>query len=254
MFHAMKRKFKHPAPGKLVHVKGHELHVYSEGQGKNTFVFMSGGGTRFPTLDFKPLWSILSTRSKIAVVEKAGYGWSDITKQSRDLDTILSETRETLKLAEIIAPYILVPHSMSGLEAIYWAQIYPDEVKAIIGLDPAIPEAYDNFRLPPLPLLSAVAFLSRYNILNPDIVNEVKHVKKNAQKVKQHALPSNTPIYFFISNGKGVGVKNWEGLLVNYLSNFKAQKHMSLDCGHYIHRYEAEKIASEVISFVEGIV
>ena len=32
---------------------------------------------------------------------------------------------------------------MSGLEAIYWAQNYPDEVKAIIGLDPCTPEAID---------------------------------------------------------------------------------------------------------------
>jgi hypothetical protein len=28
---------------------------------------------------------------------------------------------------------------MSGLEAIYWAQKYPDEVIAIIGLDPTTP-------------------------------------------------------------------------------------------------------------------
>lgn len=37
---------------------------------------------------------------------------------------------------------MLVPQSMSGLEAIYWAQKYPDEVKAIIGLDAAVPDVY----------------------------------------------------------------------------------------------------------------
>ncbi|MCR5794006.1 MAG: alpha/beta hydrolase, partial [Solobacterium sp.] len=43
----------------------------------------------------------------------------------------------------IEGPYILVPHSASGLEAVYWAGKYPDEVEAIIGLDPAVPKQYD---------------------------------------------------------------------------------------------------------------
>ena len=41
-----------------------------------------------------------------------------------------------------MGPYILVPHSLSGLEAIRWKQKYPDEVKAIIGLDMATPKTY----------------------------------------------------------------------------------------------------------------
>jgi pimeloyl-ACP methyl ester carboxylesterase len=36
-------------------------------------------------------------------------------------------------------PYVLFPHSMAGLEAIYWAKQHPDEVEAIIGLDPLVP-------------------------------------------------------------------------------------------------------------------
>ena len=246
----MKRKFKDPAPGKLVNVNGHDLHVYTEGTGENTFVFMSGSGTRFPTLDFKPLWSILSVNHKIAVIEKAGYGWSDITKSSRDLDTMLDESREALKLAGLTAPYILVPHSMSGLEAVYWGQKYSDEVKAIIGLDPAVPEFYEKAKL-----VNTIAFLSRYDILTPDMVNELRCVKNNAVKVKNNPVPAHIPTYFFISNGKGtpVPVKDWEEVLVSYLTHFKIKKHMSLDCGHYVHTHETEKIASEIKSFIEDV-
>ena len=32
---------------------------------------------------------------------------------------------------------------MSGLEAVHWANRYPDEVNAIIGLDPAMPPIYE---------------------------------------------------------------------------------------------------------------
>ena len=249
----MKRKFKHPAPGKMVNVDGYNMHVFSEGQGDHTFVLMAGSGTRFPTTDFKPLWSLLSTHSKVAIVDRAGYGWSDITKKSRDLDTMLDESREALKQAGLTAPYILVPHSMSGLEAIYWGQKYPDEVQAIIGLDPAVPEYYEKVKLPPLFVFSIISYLSRYNILTPDMVNEAKHIKENAQKIKNNPLPSHIPIYYFISNGKGLRVENWEEILVNFLSNFKNHKHMTLDCGHYVHKHEAEKIASEIKLFIENV-
>ena len=40
-----------------------------------------------------------------------------------------------LDKAGIQDPYVLCPHSLSGLEALYWAQKYPDEVEAIVGLD-----------------------------------------------------------------------------------------------------------------------
>ena len=36
---------------------------------------------------------------------------------------------------------------MSGLEALYWAQKYPDEVSAIIGLDMAVPEYYGSMNI-----------------------------------------------------------------------------------------------------------
>ena len=36
---------------------------------------------------------------------------------------------------------------MSGLEALYWAQKYPEEVTAIIGLDMAVPQYYNNMKI-----------------------------------------------------------------------------------------------------------
>jgi len=130
--------------GQLVEVNGHKMHVYTEGNGEETLVFMSGGGTSSPVLDFKSLYSLLSDKYRIIVIEKAGYGFSEITDTDRHIDTILSETREALLKSGVEGPYILFPHSMSGIEALNWAQVYPDEIKAIIGLDMAVPSAYEN--------------------------------------------------------------------------------------------------------------
>ena len=101
--------------GALVEVNGHNMSVYIEGKGDKTLVFLSGGGTCSPILDFKSLYSLLTDEYKIVVVEKFGYGFSDVVDEKRDIDTILSETRMALDKAEVQGPYILCPHSMSGL-------------------------------------------------------------------------------------------------------------------------------------------
>ena len=141
--------------GELVEVKGHNMSIYTEGEGDKTLVFLSGSGTCSPILDFRSLYSLLSNEFKhrlpneykIVVVEKFGYGFSDDVDETRDIDTILGETRMALNKAGIRGPYVLCPHSMSGLEALYWAQRYPEEVEAIIGLDMAVPEYYDEMQI-----------------------------------------------------------------------------------------------------------
>ena len=60
--------------GQIVEVDDHDMSVYIEGTGDTTLVFMSGGGTCSPILDFKSLYSLLSDKYKIVVVEKFGYG------------------------------------------------------------------------------------------------------------------------------------------------------------------------------------
>jgi len=289
----MGKYIKHEALGKFVEVNGHKMHVFCTGQGKDTFVFMSGHGTSCPTLDFKPLWSILSGEYKIVVVERAGYGWSEATNTSRDLDTVLDETRKALKLSDIEAPFILAPHSVSGLEAIYWAQKYPKEIKAIIGLDSAIPEVYneDNIlKMPSARVISIMGFLAKIGIHKPfskaickkepavcsgyltkadieayverfrkstltsDMLNEAKYIRQNANKVNNDLIPSNTPIYVFISKDNEKVIANWSKLLSDYVSAFKNGKYMILDCGHYLHAYEPEKIAKEINDFISNIV
>lgn len=85
-------------------------------------------------------YSRLSDKFQIAVVEKFGYGFSDVVDKGRDIDSIL--------------------------EALYWPQKYPDEVTAIIGLDMAVPEYYDsmNINIPAISDSDAV----KYGTLSDD--------------------------------------------------------------------------------------
>ena len=124
-----------------------EINVYTEGSGEDTYVFMSGSGIAAPVYELKGLYSKFAKENKIAVIERAGYGYSDVFHDDRDIDTILEQSRKSLMESGNKPPYILVPHSVSGIEAIYWAQKYPSEVKGIIALDIGLPHQYVTHKM-----------------------------------------------------------------------------------------------------------
>ena len=44
-------------PGQMIDVDGHQMHVYSVGEGDKTLVLMAASGTVCPSLDFKNLYT-----------------------------------------------------------------------------------------------------------------------------------------------------------------------------------------------------
>lgn len=270
--------------GKLVEVDEHKMSIFIAGKGDRTIVFLSGGGTPSPILDFKALTSRLTDSYRIVVIEKFGYGFSDDVKEERPIAKILENSRAALQKAGVEGPYVLLPHSISGIEAIYWAQQYPDEVSAIIGLDMAMPAVYDNYPLnPPLiDWLHAIASLgltrwfpkivdkglfkhnqlteqekSSYRAifhrrpLSDNVVQEVKAIKANSRLVKKGKIPQ-VPTLLFTSNGQGtnLGSKKWQQLQKDYAKEVKGSQIISLNVPHYVHDYAYEKIAVAIKTFL----
>jgi len=170
------------AEGVLTHSNGTSIHVYQEGTGKDTYIFMSGSGIAAPMYELRGLYREFSQENKIAVVERAGYGYSDVSGDDRDIDTILEQTREALVQSGSKPPYVLVPHSIAGIEAIYWAQKYPAEVKGIIALDIGLPQQYvahpfgfmDSVMARGTNLLTAVGFhrFAPSMVYNPEVLRQ----------------------------------------------------------------------------------
>ncbi|ANU54416.1 alpha/beta hydrolase [Acutalibacter muris] len=271
--------------GQMVEVDGHDMSVYVEGTGGTTLVFMSGGGTCSPILDFKSLYSLLSDRYQIAVVEKFGYGFSDVVDKDRGIDSILEDTRAALSASGLAAPYVLCPHSMSGLEALYWARKYPDEVSAIIGLDMAVPEYYDSMDIN-IPLMRIAGWAANMGVTRfiPGIsdsdaikhgalseeekeiykavfysrtatatmINEMEGVKENADKVDSMGVPQ-LPILLFVSDGSGgtgFDKDTWRRIPIEYISQVDEGEYIELDCPHYVHDYEYKAISENILSFL----
>ena len=268
--------------GQMVEVDGHMMCVYEEGKGEHTLVFLSGSGTASPILDFKSLYSLLKDDYHIVVIEKFGYGFSDVVDDERSFDTILRQDREALEKAGIEGPFVLCPHSMSGLEAIMWAQDYPDEVEAIIGLDMVLPRTYDGFDFEGIFRYEKLAAFARElgivrffysdsslpsalskdekelyraiacrKAVNIDVINEGRAIPEAVREIDSKPKPD-VPMIMFISDGRETKGTNWVENHYEYASDLTDAKVIELDCGHYVHNFMQDQIAEEIRIMVKS--
>ena len=89
--------------------------------------------------------------------------------------------------------------------------------------------------------------LRRRNAMNPCYQNEAKALLKNA-KLVHRAETIACPILMFVSDGKQVSA-GW----IEHEREFAEQTNariIYLNCGHYIHYYESERISREIRAFV----
>ena len=266
--------------GELVTINGHKIHVYRDGRADApTIVFMSGHCTIAPVYDFKVLYEKLLPNFRIIVIEKFGYGYSDIFDSPCDIDTLVSIQRQALATLGEAGPYILAPHSMSGIEAIRWKQKFPDEICGIVGIDMATPLSFSvwtdkqikqtvllmkilrGLRL--ASVLSSVSVLSlteeeleqhqllkKRNTFNICCINEAREVLNNAKVVGEDGNIQ-CPTLMFSSNGEDQE-KDWVVNQEKFASSMGARL-ISYDCGHYIHHFKSDEMCNEIIEFVNSL-
>ena len=267
--------------GKKVVVNGHQMNVYIKGEGSETIVFLSGAGIASPILDFKNLTDSLSKKYKVVVVERAGYGYSEDSNQSRDVLTVLSETRQALSQAEVSGPYVIVSHSMASLESLAWQEKYPDEVKALVGLDWALPASYedlkDNQTLITVAYWSSKIGLLRYfpesfyiknltlteserqqykllaykQLISQAMLHESRLVKENAKKVPSSINPK-IPTLLLVSNGDGTSFSQseWQHYAERFASGQSNVQVIYMDAPHDLYHYQNNELVSRIEEFL----
>ena len=266
--------------GEFVTINEHKMHVYRDGNADApAIVFMSGHCTVSPVYDFKVLYEKLLPNFRVIVIEKFGYGYSDIFDSPCDIDTLVSVQRQALDALGEVGPYILAPHSMSGIEAIRWKQKFPEEVAAIIGIDMATPLSFSVWTdkqikqtvllmkvlrfLRLASALSAVSNLSlmedefeqhkllkKRNTFNICCINEAREVLNNARVVGEDG-DIQCPTLMFSSNGEDQE-KNWVENQEKFASSMGARL-ISYDCSHYIHHFKSDEMCKEIIEFVNSL-
>ena len=269
--------------GKKVVVNGHQMNVYIKGEGSETIVFLSGAGIASPILDFKNLTDSLSKKYKVVVVERAGYGFSEDSDQSRDVMEVLSETRQALSQAEVSGPYVIVSHSMASLESLAWQEKYPDEVKALVGLDWALPASYEDLK-DNQALLTAAYWSSKIGLLryfpesfyikNPTLteaerqqykllaykqlmsqamLHESRLAKENAKKVSSSINPK-IPALLLVSNGEGTSFSQseWQHYAMRFASEQSNVQVIYIDAPHDLYHYQSHEVITRIEEFLEN--
>ncbi|MBO4591986.1 MAG: alpha/beta hydrolase [Eubacterium sp.] len=84
----------------------------------------------------------LSDKYKIVIYEPLGYGLSDETTRTRTSENYCLELHELISSLGY-DKYTLIGHSISGIYALKYANMYPEEVEAFIGIDSSVPKQTD---------------------------------------------------------------------------------------------------------------
>ena len=127
------------AYGQAVEVNGKTMVVDIQGEeNETTIILLPGSASASPVLEFLPLAEALSKHYRVITIEPFGYGLSDTTNTSRDLDTVVNELHQCVSTLGYDR-YYLMAHSLSGLYSLYWANTYPEEVLGFIGIDCSVP-------------------------------------------------------------------------------------------------------------------
>jgi pimeloyl-ACP methyl ester carboxylesterase len=126
------------ASDQMVDLGGFKLHVSVSGQGSPAVVFDTGLGDTLDTWGDLP--AFLAETNQVVTYTRAGHGRSEPGPQPRDSRRLAEELHCLLGKLAVAPPYLLVGHSLGGVNIRFFADLYPDEVAGLIFVDPTTEE------------------------------------------------------------------------------------------------------------------
>jgi pimeloyl-ACP methyl ester carboxylesterase len=127
----------YPAPGQMVSVSGHNMHLYCTGKAGGPTVVMDaglGGGV----LDWQTVQPKVATFARVCSYDRSGIGWSESGQKPRTSRRIVEELHALLSDAGEEGPYVLVGHSFGGANVQLYASEYPGDVAGMVLVDSAL--------------------------------------------------------------------------------------------------------------------
>ena len=241
-------------------IENKTMRAYVKGSGDHTVVLLSGWATEDPINDFNPLVEKLSDVYRVVVIEYFGYGSSSQTSVERSNKAITEEIRTALAKLEIKPPYILMPHGMSGLYSLYYANHYPEEVEGIIGIDMALPQKQLERWPTNKDFDEKAKITSPSNELNETMVNQWNRFRENSEELQNVKYSSTLPVLAFLATEqieetndmikKGEMKTSWEQMNRDMITNDAIQNIKILAGEHYLHHDQADQISKLAKEFI----
>jgi len=123
-----------PAPGRLVDIGDCHLHVDLRGEGSPAVVFEAGIAAT--SLSWRLVQPEIAKVTSTASYDRAGLGWSDASRQPRNIWQVVEELHTLLDRSGVARPWILVAHSYGGLVARAYQSRYAAEIAGMVLVDP----------------------------------------------------------------------------------------------------------------------
>lgn len=269
--------------GELVEVEGKQMNVTIFGDGEQTIVLTPGAGTASPVADFAPVINGLQDEYRIIVVEPFGYGLSDQTDTPRTTENMVREVHEAV--ASVGADeYILMGHSITGIYGLRYANTYPDEVTAFVGIDTSVPEQPGMDEVPGIikagsalrnlgllrlvtsagesPLAGNPAYsdldrerldvLTMRNSMAPTYLDEINHLGENFAGAAGETFPKGLPL-LLMYQANNPDFPTWVALHEAQAATVDYAVTHEIDADHYLHHTKSEEVVATTKEFLAGL-
>lgn len=152
-----------PAPGRLIQAGSQRLHCYSMGQGSPAVILEAGISAT--CVNWRRVQNDVSQFTQVLSYDRAGLGWSDPARTPRNASEVVEELHDLLRAVGVPPRYVLAGHSFGGLVVRLYAKRYPQEVAALVLVDPLRPQEWHPITAVQRRNLAGGALLSRYGAL-----------------------------------------------------------------------------------------
>ncbi len=127
------RLLPYAEPGQLIDIGGRRINLLCSGSGGPAVILMAG------LFSWSPVWyktqPVIAETTRVCTFDRASYGFSDPAPRPQIVSDVVDDLHAALKAAAIPAPYVLVGHSLGGIEARLYAQRWPGEVAGMVLVD-----------------------------------------------------------------------------------------------------------------------
>ncbi|MEH3104213.1 MAG: alpha/beta hydrolase [Sphingomonas phyllosphaerae] len=128
---------EHPAPGQLISVGDHRLHLWCAGEGTPTVLLLSGDGT--PSVTMYAAQRRIAADTRVCSYDRAGLGWSDPAPHAMGLREQVDDLERLLARGGVDGPLVLVPESGGNVIALAFFRRAPQRVAGMVTVDGSEP-------------------------------------------------------------------------------------------------------------------
>jgi len=215
-----------------------------------TVVFESGYGVTLE--NWNSIKDEVSKFSRMFIYDRAGIGKSEMDDRPRHSRQSVDNLRILLKKAGVKPPYVLVGHSIGGLNVRLFASKYPEEVAGVVLLDSSHED--QNKILPPLFTKEVQeAYFNQFTI--EGTLNEIE---ESFEQVRTSKSFGNIPLIVVTGGLQPIHTKEsmaaWKRLQEELANLSTNKQHIVVeDAGHAIH-FDKPEVVIDIIRDILSIV